>query len=181
MAKANIVPYRSNREASEPFQAAVPVLLVALSAGAIELIDVATRESFRMPTVSRVGTANELLKHCPFSHHRIVIDDEMVAAEMFQAALKNSELVDIDVPTIFVIRPQSAFVADLSKTELALLVNMVEYSGYPIADIQFFLKDKISEDDWKYLEELQVRDIVLPSRKRSGAMEKIRRWFNQNL
>ncbi|ULJ65200.1 hypothetical protein [Wielerella bovis] len=179
MKKTNIVPHRSNRQIAEPLAPSIPVILVALSAGMIELINIASRESFKMPTTLRVGSANDLMKQCPFSHHRVVIDDETSAAEIFQAALKNSNLVDRNKPTIFVIRPQSMFVADLAKTELVLLINMVEASGYAIADIQFFLKDKIDEDDWAYLESLQISDIVFPDNR--SKMGKLRRWFSQNL
>ncbi|MDK4687986.1 hypothetical protein [Kingella negevensis] len=174
--------HRSNRMPMEAFKTITPVVLVSLSAGMIELVDVHTHESFKMPTTMRIGSANDLMKHCPFSHHRVVIDDENVAAEIFQAALKSCSFVQHDVPTIFVVRPQSSFVGDLAKSELHLLSKMVDRSGFTIADVQFFLKDKVTEEDWTYFEELQMRqsELVMPTHD-SGTMSRIRRWFNQNL
>ena len=110
------------------------------------------------------------------------MDDEEVAAEIFQAALNNSNMVSRDIPTLFVIQPQSGFIGDLAKSELNLLINMVYETGYPVADIQFFLKDHIGEDDWQYLEQLCRRSFALPAvQHKENSLVRLKNWLNQNL
>lgn len=165
---------------------AVPVILVLLSAGVIELIDVATRRPFRMNTTVHVGAALELIKHCPFSHKRVAVDDENVAAEILQTALRTSGFVESEQACVLVIRPAPTFVDDISKTELISLSAMVAKTGFPVLETQFFLKPTIEEEDWAYFEALQnqqeeIEPIHQPTYENGNLMNRFRNWIDKNL
>lgn len=171
----------------EPTSRAVPVILVLLSAGAIDLIDVATRQSFRMSTTVHVGAALELIKHCPFSHARVAVDDENTAAEILQAALRTSGFVDAHQPCVLVIRPAPQFVDDISKTELISLSAMVAKTGFNVIETQFFLKSTLEAEDWAYFEALQNQqnEIAQPAQhyheETGSLLGNFRNWINKNL
>lgn len=169
-----------------PYRPSVPVILVLLSAGVIELLDVATRRKFRMNTTVHVGVALELIKHCPFSHKRVAVDDENVAAEILQTALRTSGFVENEQPCVLVIRPAPAFVGDISKTELISLSAMVAKSGFQVAETQFFLKPDIEDEDWVYFEALQhqqneVETLPEPEYQEEGLVNRFRHWIDKNL
>lgn len=166
---------------------AVPVILVLLSAGTIDLIDVATRQNFRMNTTVHVGAALELIKNCPFSHARVAVDDENTAAEILQAALRTSGFVENQQPCVLVIRPAPQFVNDISKTELISLSAMVAKSGFNVIETQFFLKPTVESEDWTYFEALQNQqnEVALPSQnyheESNSFMERVRHWVSKTL
>ena len=79
------------------------------------------------------------------------------------------------------VRPQSQFVYDLSKTELELLSRIVRQSGYTVAELQFYLKDSISDEDWPYLEALARQRMEYIEPPRPHIIKRFVRWFSQNL
>lgn len=166
---------------------AVPVILVLLSAGSIDLLDVATRQSFRMSTTVHIGAALELIKHCPFSHARVAVDDENTAAEILQTALRTSGFVDSHQPCVLVIRPAPQFVNDISKTELISLSAMVAKTGFNVIETQFFLKTTIESEDWAYFEALQNQhnEVDLPTphypQESDSLMTHLRNMFTKYL
>lgn len=169
-----------------PARPSVPVVLVLLSAGVIELIDVATRRQYRMNTTVHVGAALELIKHCPFSHARVAVDDENVAAEILQTALRTSGFVDNDQACVLVIRPAPQFVNDISKTELISLSAMVAKSGFQVAETQFFLKPAVEDEDWIYFQALQnqqdeIETLPEPEYPQEGFINRFRHWIDKNL
>ena len=157
----------------------MPVVLLRLSAGSLQLVDVATRQAFKMPTTLHIGSAQDLMKPCPFSHARIVIDDEQVALDIFQIAQQACPFINADSPTLYIVQPQQAFVNNIAKSELQMLSNMILNAEYPVVDVQFFLNEKISEDDWHYFTHLPTMyDIVSEP---SGKLSWLKNWFHRNL
>ena len=165
-------------------QATLPVIFVHLTQGAIILVDVHSRKTIKVPTTLRVGSAQNLMKPCPFSHARLVIDDEAVAADIFQAALKNCSFISNRAPILFIVQPQISFVHNITKSELEMLTRMIKQSGFPIVDIQFFLNDKITDDDWQYFAHLPSNyPSFQPEKHRdtTSQIRKLKNWFSQNL
>ena len=173
---------------NQPIQSAIPVVLLQLTAGALILVNVMTRQAFKMPTTLRVGSAQDLMKPCPFSHLRIAIDDEQVACDIFQAALKACPFVSANEATLFIVQPQAQFVGNIAKSELTMLNRMVLNANFPIVDVQFFLNDTLTEDDWKYFTNLpntykkSITTVISDNPPEEEAkIGKFRKWINRNL
>ena len=166
-------------------QTHIPVLLVSLSAGIIEIHNMSSnRASFKMPTTLRIGLVDDVMKPCPFSHPRVAIDDEQVAADIFQNALAKSGMAKHDRPCVIVIHPQSHFASDMTQSELQMLTRMVHESGFPIyGEVYFLLKPTIDESDWQYFEAMAREPVQQETqpKKRAGVVRRTWDWLSQNL
>ena len=166
-------------------QTHIPVLLVSLSAGIIEIHNMSNnRASFKMPTTLRIGLVDDVMKPCPFSHPRVAIDDEQVAADIFQNALAKSGMVQRNQPCIVVLHPQSHFASDMTQSELQMLTRMVHESGFPIhGEVYFLLKPSIDESDWQYFEAMarEPAPQLMQPENQAGVLRRAWNWLAQNL
>ena len=158
-----------------------PTILVQLTVGALILVDVYSRQAFKMPTTLRVGTINELIKSCPFSHPRMIISDEQSATEIFKMALNACPFVTMEEASIFVIQPQPSFISNIATCELIMMQNMIQKSGYPIIETQFLLNESIAEEDWKFLINLSQSYKHKQPKTNVNIFKRIKSWADNSL